>query len=102
MNVVDLQKKLLRAARAHPPGDQVPYAFEKRIMNLLKPLSVDSWSIWGQALWRASVPCLAVMLLLGAWSYLSHNPPPSNNLSQEMDNTVLAAVDQEQSPDVAE
>ena len=102
MNVVELEKKLLRAARAHPPGDQVPYAFEKRIMTLLKPLSVDSWSVWGEALWRATVPCLAVMVLLGAWSYLSFNPSPSNNLSQEMDNTVLAVVDQEQSPDVVE
>ena len=102
MNVVELEKKLLRAARAHPPGDQVPYAFEKRIMTLLKPLSVDSWSVWAEALWRATVPCLAVMVLLGAWSYLSFNPSPSNNLSQEMDNTVLAVVDQEQSPDVVE
>jgi hypothetical protein len=94
MNVVELEKKLLRAARAHPPGEQVPYAFEKRIMNALKPLAADSWSIWGQALWRATVPCLALMLVLGAWSYLSLTPPPSNNLSQEMDNTVLAAIDQ--------
>jgi len=102
MNVVDLEKKLLRAARAHPPGDQVPYAFENRIMNLLRPLSLDSWSAWAPALWRATVPCLALMILLGAWSYLSLTPPPSSNLSQEMDNTVLAAVDQEQAPDVAE
>jgi hypothetical protein len=102
MNVVDLEKKLLRVARANPPGSQVPYTFEKRIMTLLKPLSVDSWTVWGQALWRATVPCLALMMLLGGWSYLSLTPPPSNNLSQEMDNTVLAAVDQEQAPDVTE
>jgi hypothetical protein len=102
MNVVELEKKLLRAARAHPPGEQVPFAFEKRIMNVLKPLSADTWSIWSQALWRATVPCLALMMLLGAWSYLSFTSPPANDLSQEMDNTVLAAIDQEQTVEVAE
>ena len=35
MNLVELQKKLLAAARTDVPGDQVPYAFEKRIMALI-------------------------------------------------------------------
>jgi hypothetical protein len=41
-------------------------------------------------------------MLLGAWSYLSFTSPPANDLSQEMDNTVLAAIDQEQTVEVAE
>jgi len=32
MNASDLQTKLIEAARKEPPQDQVPYAFEKRIM----------------------------------------------------------------------
>ena len=35
MNLAELQKKLIAAARANAPGDHVPYAFEKRVMALL-------------------------------------------------------------------
>ena len=35
MNLAELQKKLIAAARTDVPGDQVPYAFEKRITALL-------------------------------------------------------------------
>jgi len=35
MNLVELQKKLIAAARANAPADNVPYAFEKRITALL-------------------------------------------------------------------
>ncbi len=57
MNVDELRRKLIAAARANPPSDHVPYAFEKRIH------------------------------------------PTSSDLSQEFENTVLAAVDQEPAPD---
>jgi hypothetical protein len=71
MNLDDLNKKLLAAARANPPGDHVPFAFEKRITALLKsrPLQ-DPLSLWAHALWRAAAPCAALMLLLGAWSFM--------------------------------
>ena len=95
MNVVDLEKKLIRAARQDKPSDKVPYAFEKRIMAFLEPLPTpDCWGLWAGALWRAAVPCLALMLLLTAWSFVPATTPSSDNLSQEMDNTVLAAIDQ--------
>jgi hypothetical protein len=35
MNIAELKKKLIAAARANVPGDQVPYAFEKRVSALL-------------------------------------------------------------------
>ena len=35
MNLAELQRKLIAAARANAPGDGVPYAFEKRVMALL-------------------------------------------------------------------
>ena len=95
MNVVDLEKKLIQAARQNKPGDKVPYAFEKRIMAFLEPLPTpDCWGLWAGALWRAAVPCLALMLLLTVWSFVPATNPSSDNLSQEMDNTVLAAIDQ--------
>ncbi len=104
MNVVDLEKKLIQAARQDRPSDKVPYAFEKRIMAFLRPLPTpDCWGLWAGALWRATVPCLTVMLLLTVWCVIpGANPAPASNLSQEMDNTVLAAIDQEQASELPE
>ena len=101
MNLAQLERKLLAAARAHPPSDGVPYAFEKRIMARLaaRPM-LDGWDLWAHALWRAAAPCVAIMLLLGAWSLFSaHNSPPTNDLSQDLETTLLAAVDQDQPTD---
>ena len=103
MNLADLERKLMAAARANPPSDRVPYAFEKRIMARLaaRPV-VDDWALWARALWRAAAPCAAITLLLGAWSFFA--PPsnaPANDLSQQLEQTLLAAVDQEQPIDSA-
>jgi hypothetical protein len=93
MNLADLQKKLLNAARQQAPSDTVPYAFEKRIMSRLvaAPL-LDHSALWARALWRATAPCFAVMMLLAAWAFFE--PPansPSDDLSQALENTVFAA-----------
>jgi hypothetical protein len=103
MNLAELERKLLAAARANPPSERVPYAFEKRIMANLaaRPLS-DGWELWGRALWRAAAPCVVIMLLLGAWSFIT--PPasaPATDLSQALEQTLLAASDQDQSTDSA-
>src|SRR2546421_13105335 len=104
MNVVDLEKKLIEAARQDPPSDKVPYAFEKRIMAFLGPLPTsDCWGLWAGALWRGAVPCLTLMVLLTVWSFVPGAMPlPASSLSQEMDNTVLAAIDQEQATELPE
>ncbi len=101
MNLAELQRKLLAAARTNPPSKHVPYAFEKRILARLQAQSaLDEWALWARALWRAVGPCLAIMLLLGGWSLFSQwRNPPSGDLSQAFDSAVLAAVEQEQSPD---
>ena len=103
MNHAELERKLIAAARANPPSDRVPYAFEKRIMARLaaRPM-LDGWELWGRALWRAAAPCVAIMLLLGAWSFFK--PPasaPATDLSQDLEQTLLAAVDQDQPADSA-
>ena len=97
MNLVELQKKLIAAARANVPSDQVPYAFEKRITALLASrVAAENLNLWVRGLWRAAVSCVAITLLLGAWAVL--NPtvttPTSDDLSQNFENTLLASVDQ--------
>ena len=69
MNLVELQKKLLAAARPDVPGDQVPYAFEKRITALLASrVAAENLNLWVHGLWRAAVSCVAITLLLGVWA----------------------------------
>lgn len=102
MNLGRLQQKLIAAARAHPPSDRVPYAFEQRILARLREApALDAWTLWARALWRAATPCVAVMVLLLAWFLLVPSiHSPNTDLSQELENTVLAAADQEQPADV--
>jgi hypothetical protein len=97
MNLDGLQKKLIAAARANPPGHQVPYAFEKRITALLAArVAPDNMALWVHGLWRAAVSCIAITLLLGAWAVF--NPAttvaPADDLSQNFESTLLASVDQ--------
>jgi hypothetical protein len=93
MNLVELQKKLIAAARANAPGDEVPYAFEKRITALLASrVAPDNMSLWVHGLWRAAV---AVAMICGLCSLLAPAVPDNrNDLSQDFENTLLASVDQ--------
>jgi hypothetical protein len=104
MNLAQLERKLIAAARANPPSARVPYAFEKRILAHLaaRPM-LDRWELWGRALWRAAAPCIAITVLLGAWSFFApqHNTP-TTDLSQQLEQTLLAAVDQDQPSDSVE
>jgi len=97
MKLEKLQRKLIEVARANPPSDRVPLAFEKRIMALIsgRP-TVDSWAGWAKALWLATAPSLAILLVFSAWAYFTPKSDKSSpELSQQFDNTLLAAVDQD-------
>lgn len=102
MNIDELQKKLTAAARAQAPDERVPYAFEKRIVALVKARrGTDRWAFWARGLWRAAVTCVAVAIVVGAISYfvLPSTPENGGDLSQEFENTLLASLDQ---PDVSQ
>jgi hypothetical protein len=95
MNVSELQKKLMAAARANTPGDHVPYAFEKRIMALLPSVTPsDSMVLWVRGLWQAAASCAVIALLCGAWSFFSPAATSGEDLSQNFENTLMASVDQ--------
>ena len=95
MKLPELHSKIIAAARALPPSDRVPYAFEKRIMARLAGLpKPDGWSLWGYALWRAAAPCVAVMLLLGAWTfYADDRGGATRPLAHDLEDMVLAGAD---------
>ena len=73
MNLNELQRKLIGAARSHPPRIDVPYAFEQRILARLRQSqpALDPWIAWSRGLWKASVPCLAVLGLVAIWNFAS-------------------------------
>ena len=71
MSLESLYQTLLRVARANPPADRVPYAFEKRVMArlvLIRAQSVDPWLLFSQGLWRAVIPCFALTLMVLCWT----------------------------------
>lgn len=100
MNLAQLQRELLAAARTSAPSERVPYAFEKRVMARL-PIrtAVDLSAIWARALWRAAVSCIALTILLSAWTWLSAATPPNPDFSQVFESTVLAAANQDSATD---
>lgn len=102
MNLTQLQAKLLAAARKSRPSDHVPYAFEKRIMaHLTRPIT-DVWALWGRALWRAALSCVAAMLLVGGWSFQTSSSNDTTDLAEDFENTVFAGLDEPATPDVGE
>ena len=94
MNLIDLERKLLAAAKAHPLDDRVPYAFEQRIMAALRqPSALDRWSQWAAVFWRAAAPGVAITVLLSAWVLGLGLPATSESLDADFETTVCAAID---------
>ena len=95
MNYETLQTKLISAAKANPPSSQVPYCFEKRVMATLRSQSpVNIWALWAQPLWRAAFSCIAITMLCGIWSMADLNTSESSDLSQDLESTVYAGLNQ--------
>ena len=99
MNHKLLQEKLLAAARAQPPSDRVPNAFEKRVLARLSAQTamMDPLTLWITALWRAALPCVAIMIFLFVWTKVSPSPGDSApvsaaNLGSDLETTLLASV----------
>lgn len=94
MKLDEFESRLLAVARENPPGDSVPYAFEKRIMaSLMAAGRGDPATWWNRALWRAAVPCLLVMLSVSLWTVLADNSNRgADNLGTQLEDAILAPV----------
>ena len=95
MNLVELRNKLFAATRWNAPSDHVPYAFEQRVMARLASRPVaDHWALWAAGLWRAAAPCVAVVLLLGVWTFVeTRSDADSTTLASALEDAVLAPTD---------
>jgi hypothetical protein len=96
MDLNTLYNKLILAARAARPSEEVPYAFEKRIMARLMPrLKVDPWALWSRNLSRSAVLCGIVCLLVGLWSYHKFSRDTvADSISVAFETAVFAPQDQ--------
>jgi hypothetical protein len=95
MNLETLQAKLISTAKANPPSENVPYFFEKRLMAHIRNQSpVNIWALWAQPLWRAAFSCIAITMLCGIWSMADLNTSESSDLSQDLESTVYAGLNQ--------
>ena len=103
MKLDELQKKLLAAAKANPPADRVPLAFEKRVLATLKANpAADLSALWARALWRAVIPCVALTVVLATLSFVPVNGTDGptitvtseEDLSQVFEQTLLASSEQ--------
>lgn len=95
--------KLLKVARADKPSDSVPFTFEKRVMARIRAVRVvDPWAAWSQALWRATAPCAAVALMLGAWTFFQpeSSGDPGEELASHFEQTLLAGIDADSAVEV--
>lgn len=93
MNLSELQKKLLAAARRNPPDDQVPYAFEKRIMARLTAMPKPSeWLAWSRALWFGAAACVAVALITSVLP-LRATDDDDDSFSEGVEQSILGSMD---------
>jgi hypothetical protein len=90
MNLSGLHAKLIAVARANPPSERVPYAFEKRVMARLSDRRMDdAWTLWGAALWRSAFVCVALAVGLSIWSLQA-----GGDISTDLDSAMVAGADQ--------
>lgn len=97
MKTGELQTKLIAAARTRVLDDHVPYLFEKRVTALLKArVAPSNMDLWVRGLWRAAVSCVAITVLCAVWATMTPatSASPTDDLSQNFQNTLLASVDQ--------
>ncbi|MFM1769904.1 MAG: hypothetical protein RJA22_2433 [Verrucomicrobiota bacterium] len=68
MNLTELHRRLLAAARADAPPGDVPYGFTQRVMARVASRPVvsgtDSWAALLRPLWCGAAACAALALLL--------------------------------------
>jgi hypothetical protein len=88
-------EEFVKMARATPPDERTPYAFEKRVMSQLAVVpEPDPLAFWTQCLWRAMIPCLGVMVAAAIVSF-SRGPEAiaTGDGEFELDRAVLAPAE---------
>lgn len=73
----DILRKMLSETR-EIKLDNVPYAFEKRIMSHIQEAphtDLNLWKLWSRALFKAAIPCFSLMIFAAIWTFSQHTTP---------------------------
>ena len=93
MNLSELQNRLLAAARRNPPGGEVPYAFESRVIaRLTAAPRAGQWLAWSRALWLGAAACTMVALFASVWAPSAADDPASS-FSEGVEQIIMASWD---------
>ena len=93
MNLPELQKKLLDAARRNPPRDEVPYAFESRVMaRLTAAPPAGEWLAWSRALWLGAAACTMIALFTSVWAPFAADDSASS-FSEGVEQIIMTSWD---------
>lgn len=80
MKLEGLRQKLIRAAREEAMSEEVPYAFEQRILHAIRRAPVrDPFLPWIAGLWRAAFCSLAIAAAAGTWHWGQTEESTSDN-----------------------
>lgn len=98
MDLVELERKLTAAARANQPSDNVPVAFEKRIMARLIELRYPDYSVlWVRGLWRGALASIAASCAVFALvMILTPRASECEIFTDRFESAMLAGVELEQ------
>ena len=89
MKVPELEE-IARAARKLPENSSVPYAFEKRVMALLRGRKPeDVLAFWNQTMWKAALACVAISLFTGIIAQFGNENGSGELFAAELERAVL-------------
>ncbi len=94
MNLDSLITRMLLSARSHAPSDQVPYAFEQRVMAQVRAFRpADRLALWTAGLWRAALSSVAVAAVLVGANALAPDTGPDFSAADQLEAAVVASAD---------
>ena len=75
-----------------------PFHMEELLARIRALPVADAWTLWGGALWRAALPCVAVMAALGVWTMVAVFSGADNG-ALDIEGTLIANVEQSEQLD---
>lgn len=94
MRIEELERKLVSAARKHPPSQEVPPFFARRVLAHVASSARNSVH-WSLQLWRAALPCVLLAIGAATWAHWN-SPEEENDWNEAFERAVLvSAIEQD-------
>ena len=100
MDPESLRQKLLGAARRQESDDEVPYAFEDRVLAHVRPLGRPqpglSMEAWISGFHRAALSAVGIAVFCCICALWPSSERAAEDLDAELDDAVIAVVEETQ------